>query len=99
MSLRTRLTLWVLVLFITLQLITTGVFWLYQRSTLESMFQTQLQARAAAIGAQVSDKLPDLTDDQLADIIDRETRYVPFAPLYTLVVAQDRTSWSIDHDE
>jgi signal transduction histidine kinase len=98
MSLRTRLTLWVLVLFITLQLVTTGVFWLYQRSTLESMFQTQLQARAAAIGAQVSDKLPDLTDDQLADIIDRETRYLPFAPLYALVVAQDRTSWSIDRD-
>jgi signal transduction histidine kinase len=97
MSLRTRLTLWVLVLFITLQLITTGVFWLYQRSTLESMFHNQLQARAASIGAQVSDKLPALTDAQLADIVEREARYLPFAPLRALIVAQDRTSWTADH--
>lgn len=98
MSLRTRLTLWVLVLFITLQLITTGVFWLYQRSTLESMFHNQLQARAASIGAQVSDKLPGLTDTQLADIVEREARFLPFAPLRALIVAQDRTSWTVERD-
>jgi len=94
MSLRTRLTLWVLVLFITLQLITTGVFWLYQRSTLESMFRNQLQARAAAIGTQASDKLPDLTNEQLAEIVDREARYLPFAPLRALIIAQDQSSWT-----
>lgn len=94
MSLRTRLTLWVLVLFITLQLITTGVFWLYQRSTLESMFRSQLQARAASIGTQVSDKLPGLTNQQLTDIVDREARYLPYAPLRALIVAQDRSSWT-----
>lgn len=96
MSLRTRLTLWVLVLFVTLQLITTGVFWLYQRSTLESMFRNQLQARAASIGSQASDKLPDLTNQQLADIVDREARYLPFAPLRVLVMAASKAEWSPD---
>ena len=96
MSLRTRLTLWVLVLFVTLQLITTGVFWLYQRSTLESMFRNQIQARAASIGTQVSDKLPGLTNQQLAEIVDRETQYLTFAPLRALIVAADRTSWTPD---
>lgn len=78
MSLRVRLTLWVVVIFSLIHLGTQGVFWLYEQASVERVFVSELQARAAAVASELSGALPDVTPENLARIARREQSF-PFS--------------------
>lgn len=94
MSLRARLTLWVLTLFILLKVVITGVFWMYQRSTLMESFDRQLQSNAASFASDVGAKLPDLTHEELNRIANTGTRYMQFESFRVLVIGRDGSDWT-----
>lgn len=94
MSLRIRLTIWVIGLFVVLQLVTTTVVLLYQRSTIERMFDAQLNMRAGAMVERVSKALPDLTNEGLAQIAFDVSTRLAAAPSRVLVVGQDGSDWT-----
>lgn len=95
MSLRFRLTIWVLALFVAIKFVTSGVTWLYQRSMVSQLFDMQLQTRAASMAAQIEDRLPFLTaDEELQEIADRESRYMQFASFRTLIIGRHGENWT-----
>lgn len=75
-SLRTRLTLWVVGMLFVIQTVTSVVVYLYQWSALDEGFNQQLRDRASTLARAVSSKLPDLSYDDLQAIALAETRYV-----------------------
>ncbi|MGE3108868.1 MAG: sensor histidine kinase [Phycisphaerales bacterium] len=89
MSLRLRLTMWVLALFVAITSTTAGVAWLYQRSQMSEFFDDLLRTRAASIATQVEKHLPGLTLEQLRDVAQRETRYVQISSVRVMVVDRD----------
>jgi signal transduction histidine kinase len=64
-SLRLRLTLWIVVLFTFILWSACGVFWLYQNASINQMFNTTLAERAHVYATSVGGRMPGLTRDAL----------------------------------
>lgn len=89
MSLRLRLTLWVLSMFVLLHLLLVAIFWLYLRGSLHESFDKTLLARAGDMAAELSTELPDLTDKKLSKLSYADNLYVQFASFRVLIVGPD----------
>jgi signal transduction histidine kinase len=88
-TLRIRLSVWVLALFISVQLVTGFIFWLHQRTALSDMFDESLTNRATAIAPEVARALPHITQDQLDFIIMRAGLRVQFSAFRAGLVRPD----------
>lgn len=88
-TLRIRLSMWVLALFISVQLVTGFIFWLYQRTTLAEMFDESLHRRATAIAPAIARAIPDINQDQLDFIIMRAGLRVQFSAFRAGLVRPD----------
>lgn len=88
-TLRIRLSVWVVALFISVQLVTGFMFWLHQRSSLSEMFDDSLTRRATAIAPEIAKALPDITQDQLDFIIMRAGLRVQFSAFRAGLVTPD----------
>lgn len=69
-SLRLKLTLWTMIIFVVLQLSLGFVFLLYLSEAINRVFDDQVGQRARAIASAVRDRLPNITDTELAAIAD-----------------------------
>ncbi|MGD9692745.1 MAG: sensor histidine kinase [Phycisphaerales bacterium] len=77
-SLRTRLTVWVIAVFTLIQLVIGGAFWFHQRDVSRTLFERQLLERAQYMAAEVRSRLPLLTRQELAVVAQAELGYVQF---------------------
>ena len=75
---RIRLTLWVSVIFTIILWFTVGVFWLYQRASINTFFVDMLSQRTTSIASQLDTKLPELTRADLDQIANETVRSVEF---------------------
>ncbi len=69
-SLRARLTMWVIGIFTLIQLATGTVFWLYQRSAIDSFFYNRLIDRAQGFAQRLSPEFP-ISNQELAEASSR----------------------------
>ncbi|GJM17823.1 MAG: two-component sensor histidine kinase [Phycisphaeraceae bacterium] len=90
-SLRIRLTLWVVAIFCLIQWVTGGVFWLYQRSSIERVLDEALSNRAALAAEQIRPELPLVDDFELLGVT-RQLRHFSFGRFYLDVFGQDGQS-------
>ncbi len=94
MSLRFRLTLWVLSLFVLLKLLLVGIFWLYLRGSLLESFDRQLMTRAASMATDIANRLPRLTHEELTKLAQSGQRFVQFPSFRILIVGPDGSDWT-----
>ena len=94
MSLRARLTIWVISVFVVLQLVTTMVILLYQRGALQRMFDQQLGVRASLMAERVTAALPSLDNEGLQRISREASAHVPFTSFRVMVVGRDGSDWT-----
>ena len=78
---RLRLTLWVVVIFTLIFVVTAGVFWLYQRASINSIFNTRLTQRANAIASEIGPRIPDITREELDRLTREAVRALEFEHL------------------
>jgi|GEM_PF-4953187 len=71
-SLRVKLMLWVLGIFVLIQSMIGAAFWLYQRHTIRELFEQRLLERARSMEIAVEAQLPGLTTLELARIASQE---------------------------
>lgn len=76
-SLRVRLALWVVTIFVIIQGVTAAIFWLYQYSATVRVFDDRLLERARAMAMQVAPLLPMVEPAELEDIARGELAFVP----------------------
>lgn len=77
-SLRTRLTLWVVAIFVLIQFVTGLAFWAFQRHNARRVFEERLEERARSVALEISSQLPDLTPFELYAIARRELGFIQF---------------------
>lgn len=68
LSLRTRLTLWVVAIFSLIHFVTTGVYWLYQSAAASRDFDSHLVERSEEVAREIAPSVPGL-DDTLLEIV------------------------------
>lgn len=91
-SLRIRLTLWVVAIFTLIQWTTGGVLWLYQQDAIHRVFDERLLERADDIVRRISGLLPGLDRAMLDDIAADQARYIRFESFGIDVLRGDGTS-------
>jgi len=91
-SLRTRLTLWVVGLFVVVQLGTSSIIFLYQRAAINERVASMLHDSALTIASKIAPELPDLNLDELDDIVKLETRFIQFSTFRVDVLTPDGES-------
>jgi len=77
-SLRTRLTLWVVTIFVLIQLVTGVAFWAFNRANARRVFEERLLERAQSVAVEIASQLPDLTEWELVSIARRELGFIQF---------------------
>ena len=77
-SLRLRLTLWIVVFFTAIQWVTCGVFWLYQSASINHIFNRMLAERGEAFAAELASALPDLSKSELDKRVNEAVRSVQY---------------------
>lgn len=77
-SLRARLTIWVMSIFLLIQLITGAGYWLYQRSASREMFERQLLERAQSMAEAIESEMPLMNAAKLNEIVSRELGQIEF---------------------
>ncbi len=75
LTLRVRLTLWVVAIFTLIHWGSGGVFWLYQRAAIKQMYRDLLSEKATAIAEPVATLLPGIPLSNLETIARRELRW------------------------
>lgn len=91
-SLRTRLTLWVVAIFLLIQMLIGVGFWVYERATVDAIFEQRLLERAQMMAARVEDQMPGLTREQLTRVAQRELAFVEFEQFAVDLVTRDLES-------
>lgn len=74
MSLRLRLTMWVLVVFVVLQTCTLGALWLYERATIQGNFNYRLLERAREAQDSIDSHTGSLTRQDVESLLDARFR-------------------------
>lgn len=77
-SLRLRLTLWIVLFFSAIQWITCGVFWLYQSASINQIFNGMLAEKARVLASELTGAFPELSQDELRVRMDRAVRSVQY---------------------
>lgn len=78
LSLRLKLTLWMVVISLVIQLTLGAIIVLYERSTINSFLDDRFMLRAHAVVGAVKSASPGLTDDDLRRIATGDRFYVTF---------------------
>lgn len=91
-SLRVRLTSWVVAIFVFIQAITGVGLWLYQRSATLELFEQRLFERASSLASMVESRLPGLSRAELTSIAHRELAFLQFERFEVDVVGRDGNS-------
>lgn len=78
MSLRTRLTLWVVAIFAIIQFSSLSVFWLYERAAISQAVNDNLLDHARGIVDEVRQRIPLLTRAELDHLVETEMRFSQF---------------------
>lgn len=86
---RLRLALWVFVIFTLIQWVSGAVFWLYQASTLNRLFDQFLATRAAEVARGIEQYLPDVTGERLRVVASTEALLFQFDRAYVEVFRPD----------
>lgn len=76
MSLRIKLTLWMLAIFIVIQVSLALVLQLYQARSIETFFNEQLAYRLSLAADRVRPMLPNVPDQELEKIVQEQTRMI-----------------------
>lgn len=92
LSLRVRMTLWILAISLVIQLTVGVVVLLYQRAAVASYFDTRLLGGAASIAAALGDLTRPITDARLVELADH---YRPLLPFQRLMIALYRPDGSV----
>ncbi len=77
-TMRLRLTLWIAAIFTIILWVTTGVFWLYQRSSINLIFNDMLSQRGATLAQQVASNLPGIDRARLDYLAGEVMRTIEF---------------------
>ena len=91
-SLRTRLTLWVVAIALTIQVVTGLVYWLYQTNSSERVFNERLLERAMSMATEIAPLLPTLTADKLQDVANNQLTSIQFKRFEVDVINKDGQS-------
>lgn len=75
LSMRIRLTLWVVAIFSVIQWSISGVLWLYQSASIERVFDERLLGRAEAVVSEVSQMFPGTDRNWFEDMAIRQTSF------------------------
>lgn len=75
---RLRLTLWIAIIFTLILWVTAGVFWLYQRSSINTIFNDMLSQRGATLAEEIAEQLPGLDRAQLDALANEAVREIEF---------------------
>ena len=85
-SLRTRLTLWVMAIFVLIQIVIGAGFWFYQEHTTREVFRERLLERTTAMASDVRRLLPGITADELEAIALKQSSYINFERIHADVL-------------
>lgn len=91
-SLRIRLTLWMVAIFSLILWATGGVLWLYQHAAIQQVFNERLLERADELVKRVSDLMPGLDRETLDRIAAEQVQYIRFESFGIDVLRRDGTS-------
>lgn len=92
LSMRLRITLWVVLIFTLIQWTSGGLFWLYQSAALNRLFDEQLSVRAMEVAARVEAWTPAFTPQRLDEIAAEQMRFLQFETLRIDVLRPDGAS-------
>lgn len=95
-SLRIRLTLWVVAIFTLIQWTTSGLLWLYQSEAIEQIADERLIEHADTLVRRVADMLPGVDRALLDEIARERIQYVRFESFGIDVLRRDGTSATRD---
>lgn len=91
-SMRIRLTLWVVSIFTVIQWSISGVLWLYQSASIEGVFNERLRERAEALVGEISPMVPGWDRAEVDALADRQTNFVHSDELLIDVFGKDGRS-------
>lgn len=91
-SLRTRLTLWVMAIFVLIQIVIGAGFWFYQRHAVREMFRESLLHCAVDVAAAVRPRLPGITLEEFGEIAIANRRELRNTRVYFDLVNEDGAS-------
>lgn len=77
-SLRTRLTLWVVAIFVLIQFVAGLGFWAFQRHSARRIFEGRIEERARRVAMEIAPELRDLTEFRIYAIARRELAFIQF---------------------
>lgn len=77
-SLRLRLTLWIVFLFTCILWAACGLFWLYQSAAINQVFNATLAERAQLNAASVGERMPELTREVIDRRVAEAVRSTPY---------------------
>lgn len=91
LSLRLRLTLWVIAVFAIVQVSVSVILSLYQEASIDEFFDDRLTARAVASVERLRDSVPGITGERLDAETRSEARLVLFQNFYLAIYGRDAT--------
>lgn len=97
-SLRLRLTLWVVIIFMVIQFTLGLVFMLYQQAAIGRMFDDRLRQHANLVRSDVAASLGDMSDMHLRAIMRRRMGPSLHEEVFVKVFAADGTLLAASHD-
>ncbi|MCA9296259.1 MAG: HAMP domain-containing histidine kinase [Phycisphaerales bacterium] len=86
MSMRLRLTLWMMVIFSVILWTTEGIFLLYQNSAINRVTEESLLDRAQRIKQRITERMPGITIDEIQNIANEEFQFSRFGHVYVELV-------------
>ena len=86
MSMRLRLTLWMMVIFSVILWTTEGIFLLYQNSAINRVTEESLLDRAQRIKQRITERMPGVTIDEIQNIANEEFQFSRFGHVYVELV-------------
>jgi signal transduction histidine kinase len=81
-SMRFRLTLWMIVIFSVILWTTEAIFLLYQNTAIDRVTEARLEERGQAIRHRITDHLPGITIENLQELVDSEFQFSRFGPVH-----------------
>jgi signal transduction histidine kinase len=90
-SLRLKLTVWMIGLFSIIAVVMLGVFWIYERADIQRRLQEQVTNFAGDIAHDLAPLLPELTAEEVARVRQARLNLFPLQPFQVEVVSADGT--------
>lgn len=91
-SLRMRLTLWVIAIFLFFEAAAGAAFWSWQHATIRNFYEERLLERGRSVASEVRSRLPGLSRIELLRIAQREMGFLQFERFEVDVIDHDGQS-------